>query len=169
MFKSILTDLKTRVESNIQEALRPIDNIGSQCIPDSETEFLKNRVKDLLEEVQQLAHKLALTEQKLRDTSLQPDHKNPEIYEEFLSYRVSSEKEISDLRQTLAARDQQISDSRNFHVSDWQLRYEAALQAVGELEEKLDESHDEISVLRQQLRHKFSFYFCVPLSIHVRK
>ena len=190
-FTSILSDLKTRVESNIQEALKPIDGIANAGIPDPETELLRRKVKELLEG-QQLAQKLASTEDKLREKirsldRLQPDKiqsdlnlKEKEISDlqlrlaslsaDFTTYRGSHEGELANLRLEISEKDLLMNRLReemknmnisqetdNFQDSDWKRRYETALQAIGELEEKLEETEEEISVLRAELKRNFSW------------
>lgn len=192
----MLSDFKTRVESNLQEALRPIDGIASQPVSDTEGENMRRKIKDLYEEGQQLALKLSQTEAKLKQKSrlldsMEPDPLYSEISakdaeisdlqmrgvklsQEFTNFRFEKDREISELRCALAQRDADIanlteklkiteaSETRNFQPIDWQLRYEGALQAIGELEEKLEETQEEISVLRDELKRKFiSRYICL--------
>jgi hypothetical protein len=149
--KGILSDLRT----NIQEALRPIDSIGTSGAVDTELESLKRTVKDLSEQNQNLVKKLAAENLKHTEEVL-------DIRKNSQTSIAQKDAEIRRLQGRLAENDPcraavALTDAPE--TSDWQRRYEAALQAIGELEERLEETQEENSMLRDELRKKIDSSF----------
>lgn len=154
-FKSILTDLKTRVESNIQEALKPIDNLVTPVAQEAPTDYLRNEIESLTEERDSLVKSLALSEERFT-----------QLRHEYDTYKTTATEQLASLTINIKVKDEEIARLRlppcePLPTSELQRRYESALQAIGELEEKLEEAEEEVAGLRHELKRKFSYFFFV--------